>query len=130
MAKKELISKVRAYSSKKIRDNRKRMGWTQEELGNKVGVKFNTISGWENGVSEPEQDQLFQMAFLFGISINELFPPTVFHENTFCSTQEKILLSNFQRLNSEGKRKLSDYAEDLVVGGRYGNEEKENPKGA
>lgn len=35
-----------------ISENRKRMGLTQEQLGNILGVSNKTISRWENGVSQ------------------------------------------------------------------------------
>ena len=92
---------VRAYTSKKIREYRKLMGWTQKDLGDRLGVKFNTISGWENGVSEPLQDQLFMMASLFGISINDLFPPTVISNHLI--DIEKELVSDFRQLNPAGQ---------------------------
>ncbi|MBQ8920232.1 MAG: helix-turn-helix transcriptional regulator [Acidaminococcaceae bacterium] len=92
---------VRAYSSKKIREYRKLMGWTQKDLGDRLGVKFNTVSGWENGVSEPLQDQLFMMASLFGISINDLFPPTVISNHLL--DIEKDLLTDFRKLNPAGQ---------------------------
>ena len=92
---------VRAYTSKKIREYRKLMGWTQKDLGDRLGVKFNTISGWENGVSEPLQDQLFMMASLFGISINDLFPPTVISNHLI--DIEKDLVSDFRKLNPAGQ---------------------------
>src|SRR5690606_21991032 len=47
---------------------------TQKELGLKVGVKHNTISAYENGTNEPEQNTLFAIADVLGVSINDLFP--------------------------------------------------------
>lgn len=51
-------------------------GLTQKELGEKIGVKHNTISSYESGKNEPEQDMLFKIAAALDISINELFPQT------------------------------------------------------
>ena len=67
---------VRQYTSRKIKEYRKLRGLTQKELGDKVGVKHNTISGYENGSSEPEQDLLFKIATALDVSINDLFPRT------------------------------------------------------
>ena len=49
---------------------------TQKELGEKIGVKHNTVSGYENGTNEPEQDILFKIADALDVSINDLFPET------------------------------------------------------
>ena len=34
-----------------IRENRKRMGLTQEEMANRLGVTAPAVNKWENGVS-------------------------------------------------------------------------------
>lgn len=66
---------VAAYVGAQIKKYRKKKGMTQKELGFRVGVKHNTISGYENGTNEPEQNILFAIADVLGVSINDLFPP-------------------------------------------------------
>lgn len=58
----------------KIRSFRKKKGLTQKGLGEKVGVKHNTISSYENGTNEAEQNVLFSIANELGVSINDFFP--------------------------------------------------------
>ena len=58
----------------KIREYRKRNKMTQKELGEKIGVKDNTVSAYERGAASPEQDMLFAISDVFDISINDLFP--------------------------------------------------------
>lgn len=58
----------------KIRELRKKRGLTQKELGEKIGVKHNTISSYEKGTNEPEQNILYSMANVLEVSINEFFP--------------------------------------------------------
>jgi len=65
---------VSKYVGQQIRYYRKLNNLTQKELGMKIGVKHNTISSYENGTNEPDQDLLFLMAEIFKISINDLFP--------------------------------------------------------
>lgn len=36
----------------KIAELRKKAGWTQQELGEKLGVSYQSVSKWENGVSQ------------------------------------------------------------------------------
>ena len=67
---------VKKFVADKIKFYRKLSGFTQKELGEKIGVKHNTISSYESGKNEPEQDMLFKIAAALGISINDLFPPT------------------------------------------------------
>ncbi|WP_080833273.1 LexA family protein [Cohnella massiliensis] len=66
---------VAKYVGNQIRKYRKIKKMTQKELGEKIGVKHNTISGYESGTNEPEQNTLFTIADILGVSINDLFPP-------------------------------------------------------
>lgn len=54
-----------------IRKFRRRVGLTQDELGDKVGVTWEMISRYERGQSSP-LNKLDKIAEAFGISITEL----------------------------------------------------------
>ena len=56
----------------KIIEERKKNGWSQEELANKLGVSRQAVSKWENGTSDPSTSNLFALAKLYGISVEEL----------------------------------------------------------
>jgi len=43
---------------------------TQTELGKKLGVIKQTVSSWENDISQPSNDSLAIMSKLFGVSID------------------------------------------------------------
>ena len=51
---------------------RKEKGWTQEQLGQQLGVTNKTVSRWENGNYMPPVDVLLELSKLYGISINEI----------------------------------------------------------
>ena len=55
-----------------IAELRKEHGFTQEQLGDKIGVTNKTISRWETGTYLPPVDVLLTMSELFGVSINEI----------------------------------------------------------
>ncbi|EJR68162.1 hypothetical protein IIO_00481 [Bacillus cereus VD115] len=67
---------ISKYVGQQIKNFRKLKKMTQKELGLLIGKKHNTISSYENGTNEPEQDVLFAIAQALDISINDLFPPT------------------------------------------------------
>ncbi|MEH7216185.1 helix-turn-helix domain-containing protein [Bacillus toyonensis] len=75
---------ISKYVGQQIKNFRKLKKMTQKELGLRIGKKHNTISSYENGTNEPEQDVLFAIAQALDISINDLFPPTneVYKTNT------------------------------------------------
>lgn len=57
----------------KIAELRKAAGLTQEALAAKLGVSYQAVSKWENGLSCPDVLLLPKIADIFGISIDSLF---------------------------------------------------------
>ena len=55
-----------------IRTNRQRLKLTQEELAQKLGVSFQSVSRWENGITYPDIELLPMLAMLFDISVDTL----------------------------------------------------------
>ena len=51
---------------------RRERGWTQEELGERLGVTNKTVSRWENGNYMPGIEMLALMGREFDVSLNEL----------------------------------------------------------
>ena len=51
---------------------RKRNGWSQEELAEKMNVSRQAVSKWENGTSEPNTSNLMALARLYGIPAEDL----------------------------------------------------------
>ncbi len=59
--------------SNNIRTLRNREGWSQAELGQKLGgLHYNTIKNWETGVNDPKASQISDMADLFGCSVAQV----------------------------------------------------------
>lgn len=58
--------------SKLVYELRKEKGWTQSELGERLGLTDKAVSRWENGESYPETAQLVPLSNLFGITVDEL----------------------------------------------------------
>lgn len=55
-----------------IANLRKEHGFTQEQLGEKIGVTNKTVSRWETGTYLPPVDALLTISELFDVSINEI----------------------------------------------------------
>ena len=56
----------------KIIDNRKKNGWSQEELAEKLGVSRQSVSKWEGAQSIPDMNKILQMSELFGVTTDYL----------------------------------------------------------
>ena len=51
----------------KITKERKKNGWSQEELANQLGVSRQAVSKWESAGAVPDLQRILQMSELFGI---------------------------------------------------------------
>ena len=51
---------------------RKKAGFTQEQLAEKVGVSRQAIANWEKGENTPDIAKCIALADLYGVSIDEL----------------------------------------------------------
>ena len=58
--------------AEKITMLRKRNGWSQEELAEKLGVSRQAVSKWESGASLPDLDRMVKMSQLFCVSTDYL----------------------------------------------------------
>ena len=58
--------------AEKITNERKKNGWSQEELAEKLSVSRQAVSKWEGAQSIPDINRIIQMADLFGVSTDYL----------------------------------------------------------
>ena len=56
----------------KIIENRKKNGWSQEELADKLGVSRQSVSKWEGAQAVPDMKKIVMMSELFGVSTDYL----------------------------------------------------------
>ena len=52
----------------KITEERKKNGWSQEELANQLGVSRQAVSKWESAGAVPDLQRILQMSELFCVS--------------------------------------------------------------
>ncbi|MBR6147020.1 MAG: helix-turn-helix domain-containing protein [Lachnospiraceae bacterium] len=57
----------------KITEERKRLGFTQEQLAEKLGVSAQAVSKWENGWNLPDIENMNKLADILGMPLNSLF---------------------------------------------------------
>lgn len=54
---------------KKLRDER---GWGQSYVADKLGVKANTLSGYENGKRTPDADMIKKLSIIYDVTTDYL----------------------------------------------------------
>ena len=59
-------------TGERIRAARKKKGWTQSSLADRLGVTHVSIVQWENGTRNPKQDTLVRIADALDIDFTEL----------------------------------------------------------
>ncbi|MCR4902491.1 MAG: helix-turn-helix domain-containing protein [Butyrivibrio sp.] len=56
----------------KIINERKKLGWSQEELAEALGVSRQSVSKWESAQSTPDLNRILKMADIFGVTTDYL----------------------------------------------------------
>lgn len=92
-------------TGKIIRENRLKLGLTQNQLGDILGVSFKTISRWENGNYMPDISMLIPLSKALNISLNELLDSS--------KPEEKIV--EVARKGLDKKQKKIYYLEIIIL---------------
>lgn len=80
---------------------------TQRELAEKMGVKYNTISSWENGPNSINISDLMKFCDLLDISIDEMFKQEKKTALSIrLSERESYALSLFKNLSEDDQLKF------------------------
>ena len=58
--------------AEKITEERKKNGWSQEEMAEKLSVSRQAVSKWESAQSTPDLQKVLRLAEIFGVSIDYL----------------------------------------------------------
>ena len=58
-----------------IRERRAAVGWTQQDLAERLSVSRQAVNAIETGKYDPSLPLAFKLAALFGAAIEELFEP-------------------------------------------------------
>lgn len=74
----------------KITEERKKNGWTQEELAEQLGVSRQAVSKWESAGSVPDLQKILQLANLFGVSTDYLRKEEMEPEDRYTGTNANL----------------------------------------
>lgn len=101
--------------AEKVMELRKKKGWSQEELAEKLEISRQSVSKWESGASIPDIDRILALSRLFGVSTDYLLKdeltqePAQGTEEPEESVQERVRSVSMEEANQfmELWRKLS-----------------------
>ncbi len=101
----------------KLREERKKRGMTQKELGEKVGVKQNTFTNWENGKREPTLDNIIKLANILDVTVDYLLGRSDNFSNTIVLSKNnmKSFSKRLKELRLEKNQTQQQLADELGV---------------
>ena len=76
----------------KIVSLRKKAGWSQEDLAEKLGVTRQSVSKWEGAQSVPDMDKVVMMSRLFGVSTDFLLKDELEEETPWAASDRKSVV--------------------------------------
>lgn len=121
---------LKKYIGTQIKTFRKSAGFTQDELAKRLNTTKQTISRYEKGDRKANQDMLFELCDIFGVSIDDFFPsqnesnqpPTTspiqsIYDQLAPPRQGKVLTFAERQLDeqkNEDKTKINEVSEKVV----------------
>lgn len=72
----------------KIILERKKNGWSQEELAEKLGVTRQAVSKWEGAQTTPDIQRILEMSKLFGVTVDYLIKDEIEVEEVIATSEE------------------------------------------
>lgn len=83
----------------KIIEERKKNGWSQEELASKLGVSRQAVSKWESAGSIPDLQRILQMSELFGVTTDYLLKHEIEEERLNEYVETKTIKVSMEEAN-------------------------------
>lgn len=110
------MGEIRDNITRSITENRKRLGLSQKELAEKLGVKNTSVSSWERGANAPDIEIIFELCKIFGIPISEMYGCDTSSNSSDIKLNglELELIRTYRRLNNDGKEELRKRSIELI----------------
>lgn len=99
---------LKKYIGNQIKTFRKSAGFTQDELAKRLNTTKQTISRYEKGDRKANQDMLFELCDIFGVSIDDFFPS---QNETLQSPTTSPIQTIYDQLHKPRQAKVLTYAE-------------------
>lgn len=101
---------LKRYIGDKIKDFRLNRGMSQEQLAEELNTTKQTISRYEKGYRQANQDILFQLSDVFNVSIDDFFP----EKERTTNELERALNMTTRDLNAEDVEFLNQLIEKTL----------------
>ena len=82
---------------------RKKAGFTQMQLSEKLGITDKAVSKWERGIAMPDTSIMLELCEILGISVNELLSGEKVSMENNDKNNEQLLLDMAKELEKKNK---------------------------
>lgn len=90
---------TKIYFNTNLEYLRKRKGWTQTDLANKLGTTWGVISHWELGKRQPRMEMVGKIAELFGVG-----PDIIFKDLRIDHSTDDLIMQKINSLDDKEKK--------------------------
>ena len=90
-----------------LKNTREDVDLTQLKVMELTGIHHKTLSGYENGVAEPDLQALATLCRLYRLSMDVVLGLKPTPDALTLSKQEKALIGQYRKLPAEGQKALS-----------------------
>lgn len=114
----------------RIRKYRLMRGLSQKELAKRMNISQQAIAKFEKTNIQPKLSTARNFAEALGVTVGDLVTDWTYFSHKeivmdWAEPSKNELLKHYQKLNTQGKRKVVDYAEDLTKIPEYQDQHKE-----
>ena len=106
------------YLIEMIKKGRNEAGLTQAQVAEMLGIKGNTLSGYENGVSEPDIDTYLKLCKIYNLDyvsiLEKAYDMKSNSETIFYSFNEQEHIKKYRSLDNRGRELV-----DMVLDKEY-----------
>ena len=95
---------------------RKKYGYSQEELADKLGLSRQAVSKWERAEASPDTDNLICLAKLYGVSLDELLAT----EEDIDTIVEEQVKDNKEEAPAQEEKKVEIKDDEVVLFSKSG----------
>ena len=114
---------------KNLRYLRRKHGYGQPYIAKLCGKKdYTTVQRWEEGKTEPSLKNVYTLATLFGVTIDDLVTvdlelmdskPIPIVRESLLPENEKDLVKKYRRLNEKGKEQIDEQFDFFLSKSKY-----------
>ena len=105
---------IKMILADKIINERKRNGWSQEELADMLDVSRQSVSKWEGAQSVPDLQKILKLAEIFGVTTDYLLKDEIEPEDREVSYEDSDAVSKVRRVSMADASEYMDLKKQVL----------------